>query len=62
MPKSSPVYEYNMRFDGMIFYFAWCSEDTILGLWKCTTLEGLKERIPEGWTLVRKLVPEIEEV
>jgi hypothetical protein len=55
-------YEYNLRHFGKVFYDTWQTEKEITALWMVKGLDTITENLPEGFTLVRRIRSEIEDV
>lgn len=50
-------YEYNLRVNGKVFYDSWTTEDDMIDLWSVDTLEEVKDKLPTGWTLIKRIKP-----
>lgn len=50
-------YEYNLRVNGKVFYHTWSTEDEMIDLWSVDTLEEVKDKLPTGWTLIKRIKP-----
>jgi hypothetical protein len=56
-------YEYNLRVDGEPYYHKWANERLMADLWDVETLEEVKDKLPAGWSMIKRIAPgKVEDV